>query len=223
MLWRRQCKAAEQDDRAAVERRRAVERQLEEAEYEASLAARRNELVDPAKRHVARELEARWNTALERVEQIAQCLVGLDSERGSRPAIDRAALMDLVHGVVTMEPRLAKEISVLVLIQRDRRSGHWTPPLGRHQTECGRIPIVANASVPMAELSASSWRGGARRCNIGVRERSDDGKSRVDRVFQPSSGRMTQASQSPNNSERFSSGPRYGFRQGTSRPWIGCR
>ena len=58
--------AAEQVDRAAVERRRAVERELEEAEYEASLAARRYELVDPAKRHVTRELEARWNTALER-------------------------------------------------------------------------------------------------------------------------------------------------------------
>ena len=33
------------------------------------LAARRYELVDPAKRHVARELEARWNGALERVSR----------------------------------------------------------------------------------------------------------------------------------------------------------
>ena len=45
--------AAEQVDRAAVERRRAVERELEEAQYEASLAARRYELVDPGKRHAA--------------------------------------------------------------------------------------------------------------------------------------------------------------------------
>ena len=51
--------AAEQVDRAAAEQRRAVERELDEAQYEASLAARRYELVDPAKRHVARELEAR--------------------------------------------------------------------------------------------------------------------------------------------------------------------
>ena len=85
--------AAEQADRAASERRHALERELEEAEYEASLAARRYELVDPAKRHVARELEARWNTALERVEQIAHRLVGLDEERASRPAVDRAALI----------------------------------------------------------------------------------------------------------------------------------
>jgi len=45
----------------------AVERDLEVARYEASLAARRYELVDPAKRHVARELEARWNGAPERI------------------------------------------------------------------------------------------------------------------------------------------------------------
>ena len=36
----------------------------------ASLASRRYELVDPAKRHVARELEARWNSALERVSDL---------------------------------------------------------------------------------------------------------------------------------------------------------
>ena len=83
----------------AVERRRAVERELEEAEYEASLAARRYELVDPAKRNVTRELETRWNTALERVEQIEQRLVGLDAERASRPAIDRAALIDLARDI----------------------------------------------------------------------------------------------------------------------------
>ena len=89
--------AAEQVDRAAVARRCAVERELEEAQYEASLAARRYQPVDPAKRHVARELEARWNTAVERVEQIEQRLIGLDAERASRSAIDRAALMDLVR------------------------------------------------------------------------------------------------------------------------------
>jgi hypothetical protein len=39
----------------------ALCRELEEARYEASLAARRYELVDPTKRLVARELETRWN------------------------------------------------------------------------------------------------------------------------------------------------------------------
>lgn len=63
-------KAAEADD--AV--RQALERDLEAARYEASLAARRHDLVDPAKRHVARELETRWNAALERVAQIERRL-----------------------------------------------------------------------------------------------------------------------------------------------------
>jgi hypothetical protein len=46
--------------------RLALAKELEAARYEASLAARRYELVDPAKRLVARELESRWNSALER-------------------------------------------------------------------------------------------------------------------------------------------------------------
>ena len=81
--------AAEQVDRAAAEQRRAVERELEEAQYEASLAARRYELVDPAKRHVARELEARSNAALERVEQIEQRLDG-PGRRASVSSADRS-------------------------------------------------------------------------------------------------------------------------------------
>ena len=60
----------------------AVGRELEEARYEASLAERRYEHVDPAKRHVARELEARWNAALERVAALERRLGRLDA--GSR-------------------------------------------------------------------------------------------------------------------------------------------
>ena len=69
--------AADQVDRAAVEHRRAAERELEEAEYEASFPARCYKLVDPAERHIAREMEAWLNTTPERVEQIEQRLVGL--------------------------------------------------------------------------------------------------------------------------------------------------
>lgn len=59
--------ASDQVERSARDVIAAIERDLEGARYEASLAGRRYELVDPAKRHVARELEARWNDALERV------------------------------------------------------------------------------------------------------------------------------------------------------------
>ena len=49
--------AADQSARADNEIRHALCRELEEAQYEASLAARRYEVVDPTKRLVARELE----------------------------------------------------------------------------------------------------------------------------------------------------------------------
>ncbi|MER8731220.1 hypothetical protein NKH28_15485 [Mesorhizobium sp. M1227] len=62
--------ASDQVERSRKEVIAAVERELEVARYEASLAARRYELVDLAKRHVARELEARWNGTLERVAEL---------------------------------------------------------------------------------------------------------------------------------------------------------
>lgn len=89
--------AAEQADAAGAEERAALERELETARYDASLAARRYDLVDPAKRHVARELEARWNAALERVAQIERRIAGVDAQSMSRPKVDRAALMSLAH------------------------------------------------------------------------------------------------------------------------------
>ncbi len=89
--------AADQVTKATTEVRQAAERELEEAQYEATLASRRYELVDPAKRHVARTLEARWNTALERVAKLEQRIADLEMEAASRPEIDRAALMQLAH------------------------------------------------------------------------------------------------------------------------------
>jgi DNA invertase Pin-like site-specific DNA recombinase len=83
------------DADAAV--RQALGRDLEAARYDASLAARRHELVDPAKRHVARELEARWNAALERVAQIERRITELGDRAASHPKVDRHALMRLAH------------------------------------------------------------------------------------------------------------------------------
>ena len=153
--------AAEQVDRAAAEQRRAVERELEEAQYEASLAARRHELVDPAKRHVARELEARWNAALERVEQIEQRLNGLDVERASHPRIDRAALLDLAQDLPAAwnapttstgtKQRLIRTLIEEVIIDLDDEANeavvtiHWVG--GRHsetrvpRARIGRYPV----------------------------------------------------------------------------------
>ena len=89
--------AADQVDRSRQEVAAAIARELEAARYEASLAARRYELVDPGKRHVARELEARWNGALERVSQLEQKRDDLRVASDTKPTIDRAQLFKLAH------------------------------------------------------------------------------------------------------------------------------
>ncbi|CAN7658381.1 hypothetical protein [Rhizobium sp. LjRoot258] len=61
------------------------------------MAGRRYELVDPAKRHVARELEARWNDALERVSVLERKVEELTALSAARPAIDRGRLFQLAH------------------------------------------------------------------------------------------------------------------------------
>jgi hypothetical protein len=75
----------------------AIERDLEAARYEASLAARRYELVDPAKRHVARELETRWNAALERMTELEKRIEEKRTTLAARPKIDRAILLQLAQ------------------------------------------------------------------------------------------------------------------------------
>lgn len=89
--------AAEQGIRATGEIQRAVERELEEARYAASLAERRYEHVDPAKRHVARALEDRWNAALERVAALEARVARFDAEVAARPKVDRDALLRLAE------------------------------------------------------------------------------------------------------------------------------
>lgn len=89
--------AAEQGAQAAEAVRRAVEQELEEARYTASLAERRYEHVDPAKRYVARALEDRWNAALEAVAALEARIARLDVEAASRPKVDRDALLSLAH------------------------------------------------------------------------------------------------------------------------------
>lgn len=89
--------AADQVEQSTNDVVAAVKRNLESARYEAGLAARRYELVDPAKRYVARELEARWNTALEHVVELERRIDGLRATAASRPAVDRGLPLQLAH------------------------------------------------------------------------------------------------------------------------------
>ncbi|HLI84366.1 MAG TPA: zinc ribbon domain-containing protein [Bryobacteraceae bacterium] len=58
--------AAEQMEQQRRELRKSLELELEQARYEARLAARRYEAVAPEQRLVAAELESRWNSALQK-------------------------------------------------------------------------------------------------------------------------------------------------------------
>ena len=68
------------------EQRQALQLELEQARYDAQLAARRYEHVDPEQRLVAAELEARWNAALEHVREQEARAGGLRRAHGPRAA-----------------------------------------------------------------------------------------------------------------------------------------
>jgi DNA invertase Pin-like site-specific DNA recombinase len=153
-------RAAEQATRADDDVRLALRRELEEAHYEASLAGRRYEMVDPTKRLVARELEARWNVALERVAQLEQRIARLDVSATTRPQIDRAALLALAHDLpaawnapstdARTKQRLTRILIQEVVIDIDDTANeavvtiHWNG--GRH-TEI-RVARIRNGRYP---------------------------------------------------------------------------
>jgi DNA invertase Pin-like site-specific DNA recombinase len=153
-------RATEQVMQANDDMRQVVVRELEEARYEVSLAARRYDVVDPTKRLVARELEARWNVALERVTQLEQRLERLDADVASRPQIDRAGLLALAHDLpaawnapgtdARTRQRLTRILIQEVVIDLDDSANeavvtvHWNG--GRH-TEI-RVARVRNGRYP---------------------------------------------------------------------------
>lgn len=77
----------------AIERRRALELERQHAQYEVTLAHRRYEAVDPDNRLVAAELEARWNSALERLRMSEARL--RDADAVPEPVPDRDTFLGL--------------------------------------------------------------------------------------------------------------------------------
>jgi DNA invertase Pin-like site-specific DNA recombinase len=89
--------AAERMRAHRQDQRRSVELELEQARYEAKLAARRYEAVDPDQRLVAAELEVRWNVALTKVQELDDRLRRFD-QGTNLPAIpDKAVLLSLAQ------------------------------------------------------------------------------------------------------------------------------
>lgn len=85
-------RAADLAQQQRAERRRALELEREEARYEARLAQRRYESVDPDHRLVAAELEARWNAALVRLRSCEARLA-----EGTSPSTEVADREDLLR------------------------------------------------------------------------------------------------------------------------------
>ncbi|MCP4999681.1 MAG: recombinase family protein [Hyphomicrobiales bacterium] len=152
--------ASDQVERSSKDVINAVERELEGARYDASLAGRRYELVDPAKRYVACELEARWNGALERVAELERKIADLHATSTAGPKIDRARLLQLAHdlpaawnaasGDTRTKQRLIHVLVQEIVFDLDDASHeavlliHWTG--GRHSEV--RVPRVKTGRYP---------------------------------------------------------------------------
>ena len=101
--------------------RRALELELEQALYEARLASRRYESVDPDNRLVASELEARWNGSLARVQELQGRVDALSSPPPTGPSVSNARLHELAADLAvvweapTSDPRVKQRIAGLLI------------------------------------------------------------------------------------------------------------
>lgn len=75
--------------------RNSITLALEKARYEADRTRRQYELVDPANRLVAAELESRWNLALQQVAEVENRLKQLDTVTPAMGEPERQRLMSL--------------------------------------------------------------------------------------------------------------------------------
>jgi DNA invertase Pin-like site-specific DNA recombinase len=86
----------DQVEQDLIAQRRQRELQLEQARYEARLAQRQYDAVDPSNRLVAAELERRWNEKLERVSQLERAYAQAERDaEWNLTAEERAAVTEL--------------------------------------------------------------------------------------------------------------------------------
>ncbi len=127
--------------------------EVQQAEYEARLAARRYEAVDPDNRLVAGELEARWNAALTRAAELREDLQRREAETMAAPdptadlhtlARDLASLWHSDRADMRLKQRIVRTLIVEIMVDRAPASHdavltiHWRG--GRHSTLTVRLP-----------------------------------------------------------------------------------
>ncbi len=138
--------AAEQMQQQRQELRKSITLEVEQARYEARLAARRYEAVDPDQRLVAAELELRWNAALQKTQQLENKLSEFDDEIQSRPAPNKEVLLSLAQDLpaiwnspstdMRLKQRLVRILIEEIIADVDEKNSeiilvfHWAG--GRH-------------------------------------------------------------------------------------------
>jgi DNA invertase Pin-like site-specific DNA recombinase len=118
--------AAEQLRRQREDQRQTLVLEVEQATYEARLAARRYEAVDPENRLVAAELEARWNDTLQKARALTEKLDAFDAARDTVRIPDRAILVSLAQDLPaiwhapTTDMRLKQRITRTLRAPREK-------------------------------------------------------------------------------------------------------
>jgi len=170
---------AEQDwGKRQAARHEAIALELEQARYEAGLAARRYEAVDPEQRLVAAELERRWEAALQRVRQIEQRLATFDGAAATQTPMAREQLQALATDLPALwrdpqtnhalKQRIARivieevvanvdeEQQAIVLVIRWRGGRHSESRLPKNQT--GHTGVwTSNEAVSVIAQMAGRW------------------------------------------------------------------
>jgi excisionase family DNA binding protein len=148
--------AANHADDTRLAQRRALDMELEEVRYDALVAERRHERVDPDQRLVAAELEARWNAALERVVSLQKRLAAFDEASTRRSEIRREELLSLAADLpavwadpvtdMRLKQRIVRILIREILVDVDEQNNellfviHWVG--GRHS----ELRLVKNKS-----------------------------------------------------------------------------
>jgi len=126
--------ALDQLDRRDDEKRKALELALEKARYEVDRTRRQYDLVDPANRLVAGELELRWNTAMERVDELERKCLQWDDRTPELTAEDRTRLLELGRDLpalwnhpnssASLKKRILRSVIEEIVIRDDQQRNH---------------------------------------------------------------------------------------------------
>jgi excisionase family DNA binding protein len=138
--------AADQMQEQRQQLRKSITLEVEQARYEARLAGRRYEAVDPDQRLVAAELEARWNAALQKIQDLEDKLRDFDEEIQSRPTPNKQVLLSLAQDLpaiwnapstdMRLKQRLVRILIDEIVVEVEEKSSevvlviHWSG--GRH-------------------------------------------------------------------------------------------